>query len=235
MKTRITLLLILSLWTGGLLAQDMPESQRGNRAIAAKAPLLETALAEKELTLGSPIFLRIFKEEKELEVWVKKGDTFSLFKTYPICYYSGKLGPKTKQGDLQSPEGFYFVTPQRLNPWSSFHLSMNMGYPNAYDRAKGYTGNYLMIHGDCVSIGCYAMTDEAIEEIYTLAHKALENGQGYFRVHSFPFRMTSTKMAAVAAKPWFEFWSNLKQGYDWFEEKKLPPNVTVAQGRYQFN
>ena len=217
--------------------QDLPSSARSRKAISVVGKGLTAELSSKGMQLGDPIFMRIFKESNELEVWVqaKEDDTYSLFKTYEICYYSGDLGPKTKQGDGQSPEGFYFINAQRFNPWSSFHLSLNMGYPNAYDRAKGYTGNYLMIHGSCVSIGCYAMTDEGIEEIYTLAHKAVKNGQSFFRVHSFPFRMTPDKMTAHANHRWIDFWQNMKAGYDWFEEKKTPPNVQVAGGRYTFN
>ncbi len=218
-------------------AQKLPTSARSKKAIAANAPDLQKALKAKGMSLGDPIFMRILKESNELEVWIQPKDqeTYSLFKTYKICYYSGDLGPKTKQGDGQSPEGFYFINAGRFNPWSSFHLSLNMGYPNAYDRSKNYTGNYLMIHGNCVSIGCYAMTDEGIEEIYTLAHKAVENGQSFFRVHSFPFRMTAEKMRQNASHKWFDFWQNLKTGYDWFEEKGTPPNVEVAQGQYTFN
>lgn len=217
--------------------QDLPSSARSRKAIQSNEETIKKALEAKGMSLGDPIFLRIFKESNELEVWVKSSDseTFDLFKTYEICYFSGALGPKTKQGDGQSPEGFYFIDAQRLNPWSDFHLSLNMGYPNTYDRAKGYTGNYLMIHGGCVSIGCYAMTDTGIEEIYTLAHKALENGQGFFRVHSFPFRMTETKMAEYQKNKWYDFWQNLKTGYDWFEEKRVPPNVEVRAGTYVFN
>ncbi|MCE7994789.1 MAG: murein L,D-transpeptidase [Roseivirga sp.] len=229
-------LLFLSLSLSAL-SQEPPSSARSTKAIDGQIPILREALAAKGMTLGDPVFMRIFKESNELEVWMKPEDSdeFELFKIYEICYYSGDLGPKTKQGDRQSPEGFYFVNAGRFNPWSSFHLSLNMGYPNTYDRAKGYTGNYLMIHGSCVSIGCYAMKDEGIEEIYTLAHKAVEQGQTFFRVHSFPFRMTDAAMAKTADHKWNSFWKNLKAGYDWFEEKKLPPNVNVRNGEYVFN
>lgn len=218
-------------------AQAPPSTPRSKKAIAANEASLEKALTAKGMALGDPIFMRIFKESNELELWVKaEGKTkYELFKTYEICYYSGELGPKTKQGDGQSPEGFYFVNAGRFNPWSSFHLSLNIGYPNAYDQSKGYTGNYLMIHGSCVSIGCYAMTDKGIEEIYTLAHKAVENGQSYFRIHSFPFRMTAEKMEENINHQWVGFWQNLKTGYDWFEEKGNPPNVEVSGGQYVFN
>ncbi len=235
MRVLICLLfLCTSLLTFG---QNLPSTPRSKKAIRENTPALREALASKNMALGNPIFLRIFKETNELEVWIQpeNSDTFRLFKTYEICYYSGNLGPKTKQGDGQSPEGFYFINTNRFNPWSSFHLSLNMGYPNAYDRAHGYTGNYLMIHGSCVSIGCYAMRDEGIEEIYTLAHKAVENGQQFFRVHSFPFRMTEEAMAKQKNHKWIDFWQNLKAGYDWFEEKKTPPNVNVKSGEYTFN
>ena len=219
MKTLFGLLLFLTVIHG--FGQSLPTSTRSRKAISAVEQGLSTELSAKSLQLGDPIFMRIFKESNELEVWVqaKEAETYTLFKTYKICYYSGDLGPKTKQGDGQSPEGFYFINAQRFNPWSSFHLSLNMGYPNAYDRAKGY----------------YAMTDEGIEEIYTLAHKAIENGQTYFRVHSFPFRMTHAKMTAHAKHQWIDFWQNMKTGYDWFEEKKTPPNVQVSGGKYIFN
>lgn len=234
---RISLVICLLFCVVVSYSQSLPSSARSSRAIEDVTPDLRNALAVKGMTLGDPIFIRIFKESNELEVWVKPEDSdeFELFKNYEICYYSGELGPKTRQGDGQSPEGFYFINAGRLNPWSSFHLSLNMGYPNSYDRTKGYTGNYLMIHGSCVSIGCYAMKDEGIEEIYTLAHKALEHGQTFFRVHSFPFRMTTAAMDRNANHKWIDFWQNLKTGYDWFEEKKTPPNVNVRNERYVFD
>ncbi len=183
---------------------------------------------------GSPIYIRIFKESAELEIWIKKNDIFELFKTYDICAFSGSLGPKTKRGDWQAPEGFYFVRPGNLNPWSSYHLSFNLGYPNAYDRAHGYTGSALMVHGKCVSIGCYAMTDKYINEIYALAHAAFEQGQAYFRVHIFPFRMEEAKLKKHRKNKWHGFWKNLQEGYEYFNTHKTPPNVIVKNKRYHF-
>ena len=188
----------------------------------------------KGLRWGAPVFIRIFKEEKELELWVDDGKVFKHFKTWPICKYSGKLGPKLKEGDQQAPEGFYFVPRSRMNPRSRFHLSFNLGYPNTYDRAHKRTGSALMVHGNCVSIGCYAMTNARIEEIYTLCDAALKGGQRFFRVHIFPFRMTEANMKRHAQSKWIEEWYNLKQGYDWFEKSKRPPNVTVSVRRYLF-
>ena len=200
-----------------------------------QAERLTDTLSKKELALGSPIFIRIFKESSELEVWIKKAEKFTLFKTYPICYFSGELGPKQKQGDKQSPEGFYYVPARMMNPNSRFHLSFNLGYPNAYDRSHGRTGDYLMVHGNCVSIGCYAMTDELIDEIYALASAALGSSQSFFRVHAFPFRMSDENMQKHKDSEWIVFWNNLKEGYDYFKDKKIPPNVEVEGGRYVFN
>jgi murein L,D-transpeptidase YafK len=217
-----------------MAADAPPSTARSRSAIARVKSSLKSALQEKGLRYGAPIFIRIFKESRELELWVENDRRFELFRTYKICTYSGSLGPKLRLGDLQSPEGFYFVTPGRMNPASEFHLSFNLGYPNSYDRYHGRTGSALMVHGDCVSIGCYAMTDAGIEEIYALAEAALRSGQPFFRVHIFPFRMTKAHMEKHRDTRWQEFWKNLKEGYDFFERKMRPPNVEVREGRYVF-
>jgi len=191
----VLLLLVVSSAAG---AQSIPSSSRSRAAIARGTPDLTRDTAAQGLRFGAPIFIRVFKRSRELEVWIEKAGRFHLFRTYPICYYSGGLGPKLREGDNQSPEGFYFVTPERLNPASRFHLSFNLGFPNRYDRAHGRTGSYLMVHGDCVSIGCYAITDEKIEEIFALTDAAFRNGQRFFRVHVFPFRMTEEKIKSGA-------------------------------------
>ena len=178
--------------------------------------------------------MRIFKEPKELEVWILKDARYELFKTYKVHAYSGKLGPKQREGDQQAPEGFYFVPARAMNPNSSYHLSFNLGYPNAYDKAHGCTGNALMVHGSTVSIGCFAMTDPRIEEIYTLADGALRGGQPFFRVHIFPFRMSDENLKAHAGTRWDAFWLNLKAGHDHFEKEKVPPDVGVKDGKYVF-
>lgn len=218
-----------------LTARDYADGAKRQAAVLQKTtPTLKKALAQRDLAWQSPIFIRAFKEEKVLELWVAQGEKFVLFKSYPILAASGKLGPKLRQGDRQVPEGFYFVTPRQMNPQSRFHLSFNIGYPNAYDRAHDRTGDFIMIHGSDVSIGCLAMGDAAIEEIYTLAHAAFAGGQKFFRVHLFPFRMNQANMTRHAGKKWLPFWRNLQTGYRWFEEKKAPPNVTVAEKRYHF-
>jgi len=215
--------------------QRLPKPDRSAAAAQRVKPDLVKALAAKKLRWGAPVFIRIFKEEKQLELWVDDGKQFRLFKTWAICKFSGALGPKLKEGDGQAPEGFYFVPRARMNPHSRFHLSFNLGYPNAYDRASQRTGSALMVHGNCVSIGCYAMTDARIEEIYSLCDAALKNGQRFFRVHSFPFRMTEVNMKRHGKSKWISEWRNLKTGYDWFEKTKQPPNVIVSGNIYSYS
>ena len=196
---------------------------------------MKKELSHLGLKYGAPIFIRIFKDPGVLEVWVKSGNgTFVNFKNYDICAFSGALGPKLKEGDNQSPEGFYFVNAGSLNPWSSYHLSFNLGYPNKYDRLHGRTGSALMVHGNCVSIGCYAMTDAYINEIYALGVAALKSGQSFFRVHVFPFKLESTSLSKYRSSKWYPFWLNLKEGYDYFNKHKQPPNVEVSKGKYVF-
>ncbi len=200
-------------------------------------PALKRDLKALGLTFGSPVFIRSFKEEMELEVWVQepRKKTFKLFRTYPIVRSSGVLGPKYAEGDKQVPEGFYFVKKSQLNPASRYHLAYNIGYPNTYDKARKRTGSFIMVHGSNVSIGCLAMSDPKIEEIYTLCAAALQNGQSFFRHHSFPFRMSDERMAAATKHSEYTFWQNLKQGYDAFEQTKRPPNVKVKNRNYVFN
>jgi murein L,D-transpeptidase YafK len=237
MKLLIISLIII---TNTLFAQ-IPSSVRVKKAREKYEPILKKEFKDKGLVFGSNIFLRIIKDEDLLEIWVKKGEKYSLFKTYKICTYSGGLGPKHRQGDGKSPEGFYFVKPIQLNPWSSYHLAFNTGYPNSYDRAHGYTGSLLMVHGDCCSIGCYAMTDDRIDEIYTIIYNAFKKGQPFFRIHIFPFRMTNDKMAKFKLsndnlyKEYGKFWENIKLGYDLFEKNKIPPNVNVQNKKYVFD
>lgn len=201
-------------------------------------PILSQKLEEQNLALGNPLLIRAFKSEMQLEVWIQNSQTgtYDLFKTYPICRASGTLGPKEKEGDLQAPEGFYNVTKQQLNPNSKFYLSFNLGYPNAYDKAHKRTGSALMIHGNCVSKGCFAVNDENIGEIYLMVESALEEkNNATIPVHIFPFRMTNEKMELRRYSQWYPFWQNLKEGYDFFETYHTPPQVTAQNKRYVFN
>jgi len=222
-----------------VLAAPVPESALSRAAIERHASDIKAAMAEEGLTLGAPVFIRIIKNSDKgghLELFVENTQgAFVQFKSWDICTVSGGLGPKMKTGDRQAPEGFYFVKPNMMNPWSQYHLSFNLGYPNAFDRAHGRTGKYLMVHGDCVSIGCYAMTDDGIEEIYTIVSAAMEGGQSFVRVHAFPFPMTDVNLARKSNSDHAEFWQNLKTGWDWFEANKRPPNVEVRNKRYVFD
>src|SRR6516164_8536606 len=206
-----------------------------NRHIQPLSEQMLVELAAKQMKKESPILVRIFKEESELEIWKKDASgRFALLRTYPICRWSGALGPKIKTGDRQAPEGFYTITPGLMNPNSSQYLAINTGFPNAYDRANGRTGSFLMIHGGCSSAGCYAMTDEQIVEIYALAREAFSGGQKSLQLQAYPFRMTPFNMARHRNSPHMAFWRMIKQGYDQFEVTHLEPRVDVCDKRYAF-
>lgn len=231
MPYRAFLLLLIAM---NAFSQPFPVSERSREVTIRMTEPLKSEFVTSGLEWGSPVFIRIFKEPKRLEIWIKNGKRFALFKTYPICHFSGQLGPKTKEGDLQAPEGFYEVTPAQMNPNSDYHLSFNLGYPNAFDRAQNYTGSYLMVHGKCVSIGCYAMTDVYIEEIYTLVQTAFEYGQKTVAVHAFPFELTSQNLANYDAHPSADFWKTISEGYSLFEKNAFPPRVNVKRKKYVF-
>ena len=203
--------------------------------------------------MGAPAYVRIFKKEGELELWLKINGRYSLYRTFPICKWSGRLGPKVKEADYQSPEGFYSVSARQLNPHSNYHLAFNVGYPNAFDRQNGHTGGLVMVHGACKSVGCFAMTDKGIEEIYGFVAAALSAGQREVPVHIFPFHMTDAAIARETAgggvsggfmsffatdggntAQWADFWRNLKEGYDLFQQTGEPPTAYACGDRYAF-
>jgi murein L,D-transpeptidase YafK len=195
---------------------------------------IDQRLASHGATMGVPVYIRIFKLESELELWVEKSGRYELFATYPICLWSGRLGPKFKEGDRQAPEGFYTVDAEQLNPNSVMHRSFNLNFPNLYDQAHGRTGSLIMVHGGCASIGCYAVTHPVVDEIWRMVSAALEKGQPRFAVHAFPFRMTERNVRLHRGSKWQEFWSELKRGYDLFERSHVPPVVSVCKGQYVF-
>lgn len=200
------------------------------------SPQMVSLIGEKGMTPATPILVRIFKEEAELEVWKETtSGQYAMLKTYPICRWSGELGPKVKMGDRQAPEGFYAITPGQMNPNSSYYLSFNLGFPNAFDKSYGRTGEFLMVHGDCSSAGCYAMTDEQISEIFSLARESFAGGQRSFQVQAYPFRMTPKNLARHRNNPNMAFWRNLKQGYDHFEVSRQEPKVNVCARQYVFD
>ena len=193
-------------------------------------------MSEKGMSKDQPIIIRSYKKESELEVWKRRADgQYALLKTFPMCRWSGQLGPKVREGDRMAPEGFYAITPQQMNPNSSYYVSFNMGYPNAYDRSYGRTGAHLMVHGACSSAGCYSMTDDQIGEIYALVREAQNAGQRAVQMQAYPFRMTAQNLAKHRLDPNIAFWKNLKEGSDYFEVTKNEPAVSVAGGRYVFN
>ncbi|MFP4313670.1 MAG: L,D-transpeptidase family protein [Alphaproteobacteria bacterium] len=208
--------------------QVLPVSERLEQVKFQREMIARRDVAFSGFEYGAPAFIRIFKQESALELWLQEPGArqFGLYKTYPICNYSGELGPKIMEGDQQAPEGFYTIHAEQMNPWSRFHLSFNMGFPNEYDAAWGRTGSALMIHGGCKSTGCYALTDELIEEVYLLTEASIQGGTPV-PVHIFPFRMHAQNMYLHRNTPWIHYWYNLKEGYDAFEYTRIPPDTAV--------
>ena len=222
-----------SLVLAGCNGDDLTPNSKASKPIPEK---LLSEISKKNMDKESPLLVRIFKQEAELEVWKQdRSGSYALLKTYPICRWSGELGPKISEGDRQAPEGFYTITPAQMNPQSQYYLSFNMGYPNAFDKSLGRTGSQLMVHGDCSSRGCYAMTDEQISEIYALGRESFFGGQRAFQIQAYPFRMTPQNMAKHRNNPHMAFWKMIKQGYDHFEVTRQEPKVDVCEKHYVFN
>jgi len=211
---------------------EMPTSPRAESLIAKARQKIEQELRQKGFAVGQPIFVRIFKLPGILELWINKGQGYDLFKTYQICNYSGFPGPKVNEGDWQSPEGFYSVAAEQMNPKSQYHLAFDIGYPNDFDTSKHRSGSLIMVHGDCQSVGCFAMTNNRIEEIYMLAHAALLKGQERFNVHIFPFPLTAKNLNKFSVSPWIKFWKTLEPAYTAFESHHQVPAVAVVGGEY---
>jgi murein L,D-transpeptidase YafK len=222
-------------------AKPLPASQLQAKELPAKATKevsreLLALFQQKKMPKYSPILVRVFKEEAELEVWKQDATGhFQLLKTYPICRWSGDLGPKLHEGDRQAPEGFYAITPELMNPNSNYYLAINTGFPNSFDKANDRDGSFLMIHGDCWSSGCYAMTDEQIADIYSMARDSFIGGQASFQVQAYPFRLTGENLARHRTNPNMPFWMMLKEGNDHFLVSHLEPKIDVCDRRYVFN
>lgn len=218
-------------------ARGTPQTDRVTQVKERLWPTVLNELKKSGFKANAPVYIRIFKESMELELWMRDhiGGRYRLFSTYRIATYGGqRLGPKLKEGDGVAPEGFYHVGARQLNPQSKFHLAFNIGYPNGYDHSQGRTGSAIMVHGSDVSIGCFAMTDPQIEIIYLLAEAALRGKQDEFQVHIFPFRMTAERLAKETGNQWLPFWQNLKEGYDLFEKDRVPPLVGHRDKKYVF-
>src|SRR5271157_3065565 len=201
-------------------------------------PVSSATLAQMEkidTTPSLPVLIRAYKKEAELEIWKMNSEGhYALLKTYPMCRWSGQLGPKTREGDMQVPEGFYTIAPGQMNPNSHYYLSFNVGYPNAYDRALGRTGGSVMVHGVCSSAGCFSMTDEQVADIYTIARDAFRGGQREIQLQSYPFHMSAENLAKYRLDPNIAFWKELKNGSDHFEVAKTEPAVLVCGKHYVF-
>jgi murein L,D-transpeptidase YafK len=205
----------------------------------SQQPISTETLAKMEAldtTPSSPTLIRTYKKEAELEIWkMKSNGEYALLKTFPMCRWSGQLGPKKREGDMQVPEGFYTIAPGQMNPNSHYYLAFNVGYPNAYDRAYGRTGGNVMVHGVCSSAGCFSMTDEQVADIYAIARDSFNGGQREIQLQSYPFHMTAENMAKFRLDPNIDFWKNLKDGSDHFEVTKNEPSVLVCGKHYVFD
>ena len=221
------------------VAPDRIERQRA--AEAGRLPLpgtpdmayLQERLEGQGLKSGSPVLMRLFKAEQQLEIWIEKENSYVLFASYPICNWSGTLGPKLREGDRQTPEGFYTITSRQLQRFGRWPRALNLGYPNSFDRAHDRTGSYILMHGGCSSVGCVAMTNPVIAEIYGLVAAAMRGGNRYVPVHVFPFRMTEENLSARKSSEWQSFWLDLKEGYESFERTHRPPRISMCEGRYR--
>ncbi|UGY19128.1 murein L,D-transpeptidase [Bradyrhizobium septentrionale] len=239
-RTLVRALLTSAVLAAGILLAGCDSDQislaQNAKANQPVTPKLLAAMVEKDMDLQSPMLVRLFKQEAELEIWKQdRSGRMALLKTYPICRWSGDLGPKVREGDRQAPEGFYSINPSQMNPQSAYYLSFNTGYPNAFDKALGRTGSQLMVHGDCSSRGCYAMTDEQIAEIYSLGRESFFGGQKAFQLQAYPFRMTPVNMAKHRNNPNMPFWKMIKEGYDHFEVTKQEPKVDFCEKKYVFD
>lgn len=217
------LLVLLALAATPALAADKVKEVRARRAADVKA-LLEKA------GLTSPVdevYLRAFKRERQLELWAgKKGKPLVLVKTYPFCAASGDLGPKRKEGDLQVPEGLYEVP--SFNPYSAYHLSMKVSYPNASDLVRSdpkRPGGLIYLHGSCASIGCIAIEDEPIEEVYLIS---LDARRRPIRFDIFPARLTEENLATLGDAH-VDFWKELAPAFRAFEQTRRPPAFSVRK------
>ncbi|MGB7246499.1 MAG: murein L,D-transpeptidase family protein [Methylovirgula sp.] len=215
---------------------EEPEHFTSSRAYEPLSPQMLALMQEKDTTPAAPMLIRTYKKEAEFEIWKMRSDgQYALLKTYPMCRWSGQLGPKMREGDRQVPEGFYKITPAQMNPNSNYYLSFNVGYPNAYDRAHGATGESIMVHGACSSAGCFSMTDDQIAEIYSVAREAFAGGQREIQMQSLPFHMTAENLAKYRLDPNIAFWKELKTGSDNFEVTRQEVAVGVCGDQYVFN
>jgi murein L,D-transpeptidase YafK len=232
--TAVGLVIAACAWIAGCDDSYLDQSSGRSQQPISSATLAE--MTKLDTTPSSPTVIRTYKKEAELEIWkMKSSGEYALLKTYPMCRWSGQLGPKKREGDMQVPEGFYSIAPGQMNPNSHYYLAFNVGYPNAYDRAYGRTGGSVMVHGVCSSAGCFSMTDEQVADIYAIARDSFAGGQREVQLQSYPFHMTAENMAKFRLDPNIDFWKNLKDGSDHFEVTKNEPSVLVCGKHYVFD
>jgi murein L,D-transpeptidase YafK len=213
---------------------SLPDSKLAKSVRLKVWSRLRSELNEKKLKPGNALYIRIFKQENDMEIWEKDVEKYRFFKRFNFCFFSGGLGPKTREGDRKSPEGFYVIRPWQLNPASRYYLAINIDYPNRIEQAKGWTGDAIMIHGHCASDGCYAMTNDGIEEIYTLVYEAFDGGQQAMHLDIFPFRMDDLHMKKYAKSSVISFWKNIKPGFDLFQKNHIPSDAGINGREYKF-
>lgn len=241
MKLFLTPLILLML-TQNSFKQDQLKHSRVSDAYREKESTVENYFSAKNLKYrGFQLFIRAFKQEKDLEVWVKEAgkSNYELLTTYDFCATSGMLGPKRREGDGQIPEGVYKIN--HFNPLSNYHLSLGINYPNKSDlyfADKRHPGQAIYIHGNCVTIGCIPITDDKIKELFVLAVEARNNGQNEIPVHIFPARLNAENMSkikkATSDPLTLAFWENLREVYTDFDTKHQLHKVSVnSMGEYE--
>jgi murein L,D-transpeptidase YafK len=232
MKMILCLYLALALMTPAPTPDSFKKKQltfeRVRTAYAQKWETLQKFLNFSGFKPGFNLYLAAYKKEGKLEVWLKNKEEqrYKLFRTYDFCAHSGTLGPKVKEGDGQTPEGFYQI--RAFNPKSNYYLSLGINYPNAVDLARSGAqnpGTDIYIHGNCVTIGCIPLTDEKIKEVYVLAVEAKNGGQNEIPVYIFPFKMNKENMLEQKLRfpQHYGFWKTLQPAYTWFEQKRTLP------------
>lgn len=211
--------------------------ERVRTAYDQKWDILKKELSKENINGAFNMYITAYKSEGKLEIWLKNKPQkkYKLFKTYNFSAHSGTLGPKVKQGDLQTPEGFYNINV--FNPKSNYYLSLGINYPNNVDLLRSgreNPGNDIYIHGDQVTIGCIPLTDEKIKEVYLLAVEARSNGQKHIPVHIFPFKMTEANLRkyTIQYPKQIAFWKNLQPGYTYFEKHNTLPSIDQEKGSY---
>ena len=235
MKLRLTsFLLALSAIFLSTIAADAASKSWRPESVAEREIDLAKEFSEKGLKLGSPVFLRVYKQTSEMELWVQQGPRYELFKIYKICRWSGGLGPKFYEGDRQSPEGLYRITTSDLIVNQRWDRAMNINYPNNFDQVNGRGGSSILIHGGCGSIGCFAIQNQNVEEVYGAVRAALRNSQAYVPVLTLPFRYSALAPEKEDTLHMSEFWSDLRRADLLFERDKLPPIAWICDGRYYF-